>query len=168
MTKKKVDLKKEAQVTSNDAEFEPEVTEELLKELCPKEMLAQFKKAKSAAQRADFLYEYDKGVMKEARDTFKKYEDFEKKLKRWFIQEFENDQKGVTGKIARVEIKKKTVPSVTDWDKFYKYIKKNEAFDLLNRAVNAKGIQERWDAKKQVAGVEPFERPSVSLTKANG
>lgn len=149
-----------------EAPAEP-ITEADLLEVCPKELMTRFKKAKSAAARADFLYEFDKGELKAARDHMKKMEAFASKLKMWFIQEYkDDDQKGVIGKIAKVEIKRNTVPRVVDWDKFYSYVKKNNAFELLNRAVNAKSVEERWEQKKNVAGVEPYPIDKLSLTKA--
>lgn len=165
MAKKKVDLAKEAKTTSNDAEVEQKVSLEDLLEVCPKDMLKAFKAAKTPASKADFLYELDKGPLKEARDAYNKLDTFAKKIKQWFIQEFEDDQKGVTGKVGRVEIKMKTVPNVADWEKVYAHIAKKKEFELLNRAINAKAVGERWEQGKEIPGIEKFDRPSVSLTK---
>lgn len=72
---------------------------------------------------------------------------------------------GVSGKIARVEIYTDEVPQVEDWNKFYTYVKKNNAFDLLQRRLNGKAVEERWNAKKKVAGVGVFKAVKISLTK---
>jgi len=78
------------------------------------------------------------------------------------------DASGLQGKVARVQVTTSAVPTVTDWDKLYKYIGKTKSFELLNRAVNRAAVQERWDLKKQVPGVGVFNVPKVSCTKLGG
>lgn len=161
----KINLKKEAKAIIEDTEIEGEITEEILFEACPKEFLAAFKKAKTAGQRADLLYAADEYRLAEGKkvEAMKK---FVSKLEKWFIQELpETDSTGVAGKIARVQIKHKDRPAVMDWDKFYDHIRKNRAFELLNRAVNAKAVKERWESGKVVPGVEKFPYKDVSVTK---
>lgn len=163
--KKKIDLSKEAKKLNGDVEVEGLVTEEVLFEYCPREFLQAFKKAKTQAQRADLLYEVDKARLAQSKvaDNMGK---FVSKLSQWFIQELpEKEATGIAGKIARVQVVKKERPGVTDWTKFYAYIKKNSAFELLNRAVNAKGVADRWDSGKQIPGVEKFPYKKISLTK---
>lgn len=161
----KVNLKKEAAKVVDDVEFEGEVTEELLLDMCPKEFKADFKKAKSQGQRADFLYTADAHRLKLAREV-EAQKKFLCKLEKWFIQQLpETDATGVAGKVARVQVKRKERPSVVDWEKFYNHIKKNNAFELLNRAVNVKSVKERWEDNKQVPGVEKFAYKDVSVTK---
>ena len=141
------------------------ITEELLKELCPPEFKSAFTKAKSQGQRVDFYYAAD-AHRKEINRDAKAMEEFLAKLGKWFMQQLpENDTTGVAGKTARIQIKKDVVARVVDWPKFYAYIKKNNAFELLNRAVNTKSVKERWDSKKQVPGVDKFDIKKVSLTK---
>lgn len=164
--KKKINLKEEVENTTPQKTPREPVSEEDLLELCPPAIKARFKKAKTAAARADLLYEIEKAELKAARDTFKQLEKFVSKLEAWFIEQFEDDdQKGVTGKTARVEVKSKDCATVEDWDKFYTHIKKKGEFDLLNRAVNQKAVQERWDQKKQVPGVGKFVKRVLSITK---
>ncbi len=161
----KVNLKKEAARVVDDVEIEDEVTEELLLELCPKEFLAAFKKAKSVGARADFLYLADEQRLDAGKrvDAMKK---FVSKLEKWFIQNLpDGEATGIAGKVARVQIKQKERPSVMNWDKFYDHIRKNKAFELLNRAVNVKAVKERWENGKEVPGVEKFFYKDVSVTK---
>ena len=160
----KFNMKKEAEV-SNTAEVEDTgVTEEMLLEFCPKEMLAKFKKAKTPAARADFLFELDRGPLKDARAAFKKLDEFAGKIEAWFIENLVGDQTGVSGTLGRVEVKLKEVATATDWDKFYGHIKKKGEFELLNRAVNQKAVQERWEAGKEVPGISKFTTKKISLT----
>jgi len=72
---------------------------------------------------------------------------------------------GIAGKIARVTVVNKPVPQVKDWKKFHTYIKRTNAFDLLQRRVSASAIEERWDNGKTVSGVEKFNVTTVSLNK---
>ena len=72
---------------------------------------------------------------------------------------------GVAGKVARVTVVRKVIPQAKDWSKIQKYIKRTGAFDLLQRRINTKAVQERWADGKKVAGVEPFTLIDVSLNK---
>lgn len=156
---------KAAQVETPEEDTTVVITEDLLKELCPPEFQAAFRKAKSQGQRVDFYYAAD-AHRKEINRDAKRMDEFLAKLGKWFMQQLpENDTTGVAGKTARIQIKKDTIPRVTDWPKFHAFIKKNNAFELLNRAVNVKSVKERWDDKKQVPGVDKFDIKKVSLTK---
>ena len=69
------------------------------------------------------------------------------------------------GSVAQASIKISLVPSLQDFDKFFNYVVRNKATDLIRRQVNATAIRERWDAGKVVAGVEPLEVRDIHLTK---
>lgn len=60
------------------------------------------------------------------------------------------------------------VPTVKDWTKFYAFIKKNDAFELLERRPSKAAVKERWDDGKQVPGVEAFPADKLSFTKLKG
>ena len=68
-----------------------------------------------------------------------------------------------SGKNYTASIGKATHASVTDWNKLYAYIKKNAAWDLLQRRVSGKAYRDRLENGKKVAGVEPFTKMSMSL-----
>lgn len=90
----------------------------------------------------------------------------EKALKEHIIQTLpKSEASGVAGKIARVTVITKAVPQVKDWDVFYKHVKKTGEFELLQRRLTDTAIRERWDAGKQVPGVESFNAVTVSLNK---
>lgn len=166
---KKIDLKKEAKKANRETEVDNAITDDILLEMCPdKDVLKRFKAAKTPAARADLLFSLDRNELKELRHAFKAMDDFVGKLEQWFIQEFTDDQQGVTGKLGRVEIKSSEVAIVEDWDKFYGHIKKKGEFDLLNRAVNQKAVQGRWEQGKQIAGIGKFNKKKVSLTAVKG
>lgn len=161
----KVNLKKEAKKVVDETEYEGEITEEVLFEHCPKEYLAAFKKAKTPGQRADLLYAVDTHRLECAR-IVEAQKKFVTKLEKWFIQTLpDSEATGIAGQVARVQIKHKERPSVVNWDKVYDHIRKSKEFELLNRAVNAKAVKERWEAGKQVPGIEKFAYKDVSVTK---
>lgn len=166
--KKTVDLAKKAKEVNKTSEKDSEITQAVLVEFCPKEILARFKAAKTPAAKADLLYMIEHNELKKARDAYNKIDAFTKKLEAWFVQEFEGDQKGVTGKVGRVEVKDKEIASVEDWEKVYAHIVKKKEFELLNKAINQKAVKERWEQKKDIPGIGRFIKKVVSLTAAKG
>lgn len=96
----------------------------------------------------------------------KKVEDDYKQLKEHIINTLpKSDASGVSGKLARVSVVKKIVPSVKDWDKFYKYISRTKAWELLQKRAGATAIKERWENGKEVPGVERFTVVDISMNK---
>lgn len=92
-----------------------------------------------------------------------------KEIEEHFIQTLEiGESSGLQGMHSRVQITESVVPVVQDWDKFYAHIQKTKSFELLNRAVNRKAVEERWENKKQVPGVDKFHAKKVSCTKLSG
>jgi hypothetical protein len=79
-----------------------------------------------------------------------------------------DDADGIVGKVAKVVIRSSSHPIVLDgrWDEIYKWIKKHDAFDLLQRRLNSKAVQERWDNKVRIPGLGTFKSKKVSVTKA--
>lgn len=77
-----------------------------------------------------------------------------------------SDATGISGRVARVQITIKAVPQVEDWDKLYAYIKKNGAWELLQRRLGEKAAQERLEAGEGgKAGITVFQAKKVSCTK---
>jgi len=72
---------------------------------------------------------------------------------------------GVSGKLATVTIKKKRIPVVVDWKKFYEHIRKTKNWDLMQRRLSNAAIEERWEAGKKVPGVDTHTIVSVGLSK---
>lgn len=90
----------------------------------------------------------------------------EKALKEHLINALPKaEANGVAGKLARVTIVTKLIPQVKDWDVFYKYVKKTGEFELLQKRLGDGAIKERWEAGKQVPGVESFNAVTVSINK---
>jgi len=55
------------------------------------------------------------------------------------------------------------VPHITSWEDYWKYIKDNDAFELLERRPGKAACRERWEAGIQVPGCEKF--PVYKLTR---
>lgn len=128
-------------------------------------MPIKFKLPKSLAQCADLLYttRQDRLEVQKQVDAFKEQEEL---LRNHIINTLpKSEASGISGKIANAKIVTKAVPRVMDWEKFYAYVNKNKAFELLQRRLNDGAIQERWDDGKEIPGVETFNTVSVSVTK---
>ena len=90
----------------------------------------------------------------------------ESALKNHIIENLpKSEASGVAGKLARVTVVTKQVPQVKDWDAFYKYVKKTGSFDLMQKRLTDAAIKERWEAGKEVPGVEHFNAVSISINK---
>ncbi len=90
----------------------------------------------------------------------------ESALKNHIIENLpKSEASGVAGKLARVTVVTKQVPQVKDWDAFYKYVKKTGSFDLMQKRLTDAAIKERWEAGKEIPGVEHFNAVSVSINK---
>lgn len=112
------------------------------------------------------------------------------KLQETFIANhvIDNVPKGDSGAIGskyKGVVKTDTIFQVDDWEKFYDWIKKNNAFEVLNRALNQAAISEHVDAlnvkidaanlkaknpadrkpRKLLPGVKTFTALKLSVTK---
>jgi len=68
---------------------------------------------------------------------------------------------------ASVSITRVIVPLVTEWDEFYAYIRKNDAFYLLERrpaSVAYRDLLEATDGEA-IPGVSSYERVGISMRK---
>ena len=124
-----------------------------------------FKFPKSMAICADKLYELKNHRLSEQKKV-DAIELEEKALKEYIIENLpKSEASGASGKIARVTVVTKEVPQVSDWDKFYAHIKKTGDFELLGRTISKAAIQDRWEHKKLVPGVETFQAVTISINK---
>lgn len=117
------------------------------------------------AEKADLLYDTRNRrlVLQKEVDELQEQET---ELKNYFIENLpKSKSSGIAGHTARVQLQAKTIPTVEDWAKFYKYVKKNDAFELLQRRLSDKAVEERWEAGEQVPGVGKFNVIKVNCTK---
>jgi hypothetical protein len=98
--------------------------------------------------------------------TIKEMQAYETELKDYLIENLPKEQaSGVAGSLARAAVVTKKIPVVEDWDALYKYIKKKNAFDLLNRALNTAACTERLENGEKVPGIGSFTAVTVSVNK---
>lgn len=125
----------------------------------------KFKIPKTLGACADLLYttRKDRLELQKQVDDLKKQEG---ELKEHIIQNLpKSSATGVSGKVANAKVTKTDKPTVEDWDKIYKYIKKNNAFELMQRRLNTKSVEERWEDGKKIPGVGKMTVVDVSSTK---
>ena len=89
----------------------------------------------------------------------------EKALKEYIIANLPKSEGGAIGKHHKVQVVTKIVPSLKDWDAFCRFVSRTKSYDLFQRRLNEKAVAERWEAKKEVPGVEQFQAVTLSLTK---
>jgi hypothetical protein len=123
-----------------------------------------FKIPKTMGAVADLLYttRQDRLKLQKAVDLLDAQE---KALREHIINTLPASDSGAAGLLARVSIVKKTIPQVEDWTKLWAYVKRTGDFDLLQKRLSPPAVEERWEAKKKVPGVVPFEVKTVSLNK---
>jgi len=90
------------------------------------------------------------------------------RLEQYLLEQFGAQKlEGASGKLARVEVHnhpiKDAFPNVTDWDKFYAYMVKGKAFELLQKRVGLNAWRERLESKIIVPGTEVFAKVSLAL-----
>lgn len=119
---------------------------------------------KDAGECADLLYRTREVRLALERQA-ERLKKGETKLQEYFIESLPKSSTGIAGLEARVQITMKAVPQVENWDQFYEYVRRNKAFELLQRRLNEGAVKERWDANVEVPGVTTFNAKKVSCTK---
>jgi hypothetical protein len=67
------------------------------------------------------------------------------------------------GKRGAFSITELVVPQVKDWPAFYKFVKKNDFFHLLERRPSVTGCRELFETKGAIPGVERFTKRKINL-----
>lgn len=78
------------------------------------------------------------------------------------LQNSQEEQVKITGGVG-IKLVSSTVPTVKDWDAFYAWIKKNNAFWMLERRPSVTGYRDTLAAGKAVPGVESFTKIKLGL-----
>jgi hypothetical protein len=104
---------------------------------------------------------------RKAQQAVDRLKEEETKLEEHILNSFsKSDLEGARGKLAVCGISRSDQPQVEDWDKLYAFIKKTDAWDLLQRRVNSMAYRERLQAEVIVPGVTTFTRVSLSIHTA--
>ena len=115
--------------------------------------------------KADLLYNTTKARLLLQKQV-EEYDKLESQIENYFIEKLPvSNATGLAGKVARVQVKPREIPTAEDWPSIHKYILKNKSFDLLQRRLNESAIKERWENKIRIPGVGKFIAKKVSCTK---
>lgn len=110
-----------------------------------------------------FKLKLKKGVIQQQIDAI---EEEEREIQEHLIRELPNNgSTGVVGLLAKVNVLRKVVPQVRDWDLLYKHVLKSKDFSLLQRRVSEASWKEQTENGKAIPGVESFVAMKISLTK---
>lgn len=124
-----------------------------------------FRLPKKEGDLADLLYR-TREMRLDIQKRIEKLEKLEGQLRDYFIDNLPKSNKsGIAGGVARVQIEVKPVPQVENWEKFYAYIMKHKAFDLLQRRLSEGAAKERMEEEGKLPGVMIFNAKKVSCTK---
>lgn len=129
---------------------------------------------KSFGQCADMLHD-----LREARLSAQKLVDAfaeqESALKNHIIDKLPKGDTGAVGSHHKVKVITEEAPRIGDDTKFYAWVAKEKAFDVLQRSLNAKAVRDRMEAqpvlnkkdgtRKPLPGIDMFKVVKVSLTK---
>ena len=126
-----------------------------------------YKFPKSMAACADLLSVYRQERL-DADKAAAELKSRESALVEHIINNVDKASAGAVGKNFTVRVVTKDKPVVKDWSKFYAYVQKHGAFELLQKRLGEKAIEERIDAGKKIPGVGSFTAVTVSLTKNPG
>jgi hypothetical protein len=120
---------------------------------------------KTDAACADLLYATREARLQLQRQC-ERLEKGEAALKEHFINALpKSSASGIAGLIARIQIETKLMPTVEDWAVLQRYIKLNDAFDLLQRRLNENAVKERWNDSVEIPGVTTIQIKKVSCVK---
>lgn len=117
------------------------------------------------AMQADLLAA-DRAVIRDLdsklKDLKKHYREKEEKIIEQMVEE---GALKVSGHEATISMSVNTVATVKDWDAFYEYIRKEDAFHLLERRPASKPWREEVEIRRgeAVPGVEGFEKRTLNL-----
>lgn len=115
-------------------------------------------KLRELASKLDKILDLDKKIAVLG-DQLKKLETERKQLEEILIDALpKEDLDGLVGLRAVAKLDRQEVPTCEDWTAFYTYVRKNNAFDLLQKRLSVTACRERWEARKVVPGVTKFTR----------
>lgn len=70
--------------------------------------------------------------------------------------------------LGSVTLKKEVIGNVENWPKFYNYIKKNNAFELLQKSVGQGAFREYIEAGERIPGTSKMTRKKLTVGYKRG
>lgn len=99
-------------------------------------------------------------------DEYKKVDEQYKELEAQLLNRLDQEGAQFSGSSKhRATVSEVVVPSVTDWDAFYEYVKENDALYLFEKRVASAPWRELVESGEQIPGTEPFTKRSINLRK---
>lgn len=91
----------------------------------------------------------------------------EKALKKQLIEiAIAGKAKTLGGSVGAVNYSRTDKPKVEDWDKFYAYIAQFGAWELLQKRIGEKAVEERWEDGIAIPGVVTFPVDNLTIVGA--
>jgi hypothetical protein len=124
-------------------------------------------KVLSLAAQVDALYKTRQERLKlnKQADALEKEE---KALKESIIAELSKSKttKAIGGRLATATLVTKQKLVAEDWELVYKYIAKNDAFELLQKRLSDPAVIERMEAGKTIPGITKINIDDISVSAA--
>ena len=93
------------------------------------------------------------------------FEKAEKERKQELIKYLiENKLTAAGGSIGITKLQKKLKPQASDWEEVYRYIKNNDAFDLLQRRLTEGAVKLRWEDGIKIPGITAYEVYDLTIS----
>lgn len=93
------------------------------------------------------------------------YERAEKERKQELIKYLiEHKLTAAGGSLGIVKLQTKVKPQTEDWEEVYRYIKQNDAFDLLQRRLTETAVKLRWEDGIKIPGIGSFEVSDLTIS----
>lgn len=126
----------------------------------PPKARAPLKLPKELGALADMLLQLDQKWDVEAAEHAEKerqYKADRTQITDYMFQHFdEAKMEGALGKRSVVEVERTPVATPKDWPKIWAYIKKYNAWELLHKRLSSTAVRERWEAGKEIPGIDKF------------
>lgn len=65
--------------------------------------------------------------------------------------------------LGSIALMRTDVPTVDDWDAFYKFVHSHNAFDLLQRRVSSSAWRDRVEEGENIPGVKKFQKETLRI-----
>lgn len=75
----------------------------------------------------------------------------------------ESKARSLGGSVGSVNWHRKQKPTVENWEQLYAYIKQYDAFELLQRRIGEKAVEERWEDGIVIPGVVTFPVDDLTI-----
>jgi hypothetical protein len=90
-------------------------------------------------------------------------------MEEYLIDEFSTeDLEGAAGRVGKISVTPVIAANIDDpanWNAFFEWCAKHDAWDMLYHRVNQKAVMERWEARVKIPHLTRFEKKKISISK---